>query len=52
MRAFFFCISPHMLTHGKSKTHSLVGKNKKFIVLGYEVSSVSTVFLFILKPEK
>lgn len=41
-----------MLTHGKSETHSLVGKNKKFIILGYEVSSVSTVLLFIIKLEK
>lgn len=48
----FFWTSPHMLTHSKSETHSRVGKNKKFIILDYEVSSVSTVFLFILKLEK
>lgn len=44
----FFLDIPYILTHSKSETHSLVGKNKKFIILGYEFSLVSTVYSFCL----
>ena len=43
---FVFLRIPYILIYSKSETHSPVYKNKKFIILSYEVSLVSIVFLF------